>query len=230
VTDRRKRTKEGSIVRRAADTRTKILEVAEREFAAEGFAGAHLQKIAEQVGVRKTALYYHFESKAALYTSVLETMLEAFDRAVSSAVEAPEPPERRLERVVAQINELLAEHPTYARILIRIFVDRPQVEASRVLPLVERVIGRVFRFYREGVDAGAFRRLSSRHIFQSVLGMTVFHYATPFFSARILGVNDIFTRDVLAWRREEVTSLLADGVLRREGKPEPVRSRDGQES
>jgi AcrR family transcriptional regulator len=47
-------------VPRVGDTRTKILEVAESEFAAEGYAGAHLQKIAEQVGVRKTALYYYF--------------------------------------------------------------------------------------------------------------------------------------------------------------------------
>jgi TetR/AcrR family transcriptional regulator len=214
-------------VRRAADTRTKILEVAEREFAAEGFAGAHLQKIAEQVGVRKTALYYHFDSKAALYTAVLESMLEAFDHAVSTAVESADPPERRLERLVTQINDLLAEHPTYARILIRVFVDRPMVEASRVVPIVERVIGRVFRFYREGVDSGAFRRLSSRHVFQSVLGMTVFHYAAPFFSARILGVEDVFTRDVVGWRREEVYQLAADGVLQRPGKPDPSRIREG---
>lgn len=212
-----------SEVARAHDTRTKILEVAEQEFATAGFAGAHLQKIAEQVGVRKTALYYYFESKAALYTTVLETMLEEFDRALGAAVEAPEPPEKRLERLVASFNDLLAIHPTYARILFRVFVDQPNVDASRVLPIVERVIGRLFRFYREGVDAGVFRRLSSRHFFQHLLGMTVFHYAAPFFSARVLGVDDIFANDAVAWRRDEVTALLSDGVLRRDGKPEIVR-------
>jgi TetR/AcrR family transcriptional regulator len=215
-------------VPRAHDTRTKILEVAEREFATEGFAGAHLQKIAEQVGVRKTALYYYFESKAALYTAVLESMLETFDASLTAALESPDPPERKLESLVASFNDLLALHPHYARILIRVFVDRPGVDASRVLPIVERVIGRLFRFYREGVDAGAFRRLSSRHFFQHLLGMTVFHYATPFFSARVLGVDDIFSRDAVAWRRDEVLALLADGVLRRPDKPEPARSRSSE--
>lgn len=214
---------------RAHDTRTKILEVAEREFAASGFAGAHLQKIAEQVGVRKTALYYYYESKAALYTTVLESMLVEFERALTAAVDAPEAPEKRLERLVASFNDLLAIHPTYARILFRVFVDQPSVDASRVLPIVERVIGRLFRFYREGVDAGAFRRLSSRHFFQHLLGMTVFHYAAPFFSARVLGVDDIFADDAVAWRREEVTALLSDGVLRREGKPEPGHGRGAPE-
>lgn len=215
---------------RAHDTRTKILEVAEREFASEGFAGAHLQKIAEQVGVRKTALYYYFESKAALYTAVLEAMLETFDGAVVTALEGANSPEKKLESLVAGFNDLLALHPHYAQILIRVFVDRPGVDASRVLPIVERVIGRVFRFYREGVDAGVFRRLSSRHFFQHLLGMTVFHYAAPFFSARVLGLDDIFSRDAVAWRREEVLALLGDGVLRRADKPEVTRSRNHGES
>jgi TetR/AcrR family transcriptional regulator len=210
---------------RAQDTRSRILEVAEREFATEGYAGAHLQKIAEQVGVRKTALYYYFDSKAALYTAVLENMLETFDRALVQALEVSDAPEKRLERLVTGFNQLLAEHASYARILIRVFVDSPGVDASRVLPIVERVIGRLFLFYREGVDAGAFRRLSSRHFFQHFLGMGVFHYAAPFFSARVLGVRDIFTADAVAWRSEEVLQVLQDGVLRREGKPEPQRTR-----
>jgi TetR/AcrR family transcriptional regulator len=209
---------------RAQDTRSRILEVAEREFATEGFAGAHLQKIAEQVGVRKTALYYYFESKAALYTAVLETMLETFDRALVQALDVSDAPEKRLERLVSGFNRLLAEHPSYARILIRVFVDSPGVDASRVLPIVERVVGRLFRFYREGVDAGAFRRLSSRHFFQHFLGLSIFHYAAPFFSARVLGVADIFTPEAVAWRADEVLALLEDGVRRREGKPEPQRS------
>jgi len=99
------------------------------------------------------------------------------------------------------------------------------VDASRVLPIVERVIGRLFRFYREGVDAGAFRRLSSRHFFQHFLGMSIFHYAAPFFSARVLGVPDIFTAEAVGWRSDEVLGVLEDGVLRREGKPEPQRMR-----
>jgi len=199
--------------------------VAEREFATEGYAGAHLQKIAEQVGVRKTALYYYFDSKAALYTAVLEDMLETFDRALVQALEVSDAPEKRLERLVTGFNQLLAEHRPYARILIRVFVDSPGVDASRVLPIVERVIGRLFRFYREGVDAGAFRRLSSRHFFQHFLGMSIFHYAAPFFSARVLGVPDIFTAEAVGWRSDEVLGVLEDGVLRREGKPEPQRMR-----
>jgi TetR/AcrR family transcriptional regulator len=84
---------------RGADTRNKILDVAEQDFARSGFAGAHLQHIAEQVGVQKTALYYYYPSKAALYEAVLVRMLEAFDQAVSKAIDGPESPAGRLERL-----------------------------------------------------------------------------------------------------------------------------------
>ena len=110
---------------RTGGTRAKILEVAEAEFAAEGYAGAHLQKIAEQVGVRKTALYYYFDSKAVLYSAVLESILDDLDRVVANALETRETPERQLEELVTSFNEMLAKKSNCARILLRVFVDRP---------------------------------------------------------------------------------------------------------
>ena len=83
-----------------------------------------------------------------------------------------------------------------------------------------RVVERVLLFYRQGVDAGVFRRVSARHFFQSAVGMMLFHYAAPGFSSRVLGVPDIFRSDVVTWRRDEVVSLLRDGVLeRKDEKP-----------
>ena len=198
---------------RSLDTRNKILEVAEGEFAREGYAGAHLQRIAQQVGVQKTALYYYFPSKAALYTSVLVRMLEAFEAAVCAATDRPGTPSERLERLLAALNELLAERRNYSQILIRVFVDRAQLVGEIISPPIQSVIGRILRFYQEGVEAGAFRRMSSRHFFQSLLGATVFHYAARNFSAAVLGVDDIFTHNAVNWRREEVHKILAQGVL-----------------
>lgn len=204
---------------RVGDTRTRILEVAEAEFASEGYAGAHLQKIAEQVGVRKTALYYYFESKAALYTAVLETILEAFESAVGLLDDSSGSFEQQLGDLTSRINDLLAGHPNYARILFRVFVDPQPPEVSRVLPSVQRVVERLMSFYRGGVDAGVFRRLSARHFFQSVFGMMLFHYAAPGFSAIVLGVPDIFRTDVVAWRRDEALKLLREGALKPPGEP-----------
>jgi len=45
------------------DTRQRILDVALDLFIEQGFDGTSLRQIAEQLGVTKAALYYHFESK-----------------------------------------------------------------------------------------------------------------------------------------------------------------------
>ena len=47
----------------ALDTRQRILDVALDLFIEQGFDGTSLREIAEQLGVTKAALYYHFESK-----------------------------------------------------------------------------------------------------------------------------------------------------------------------
>jgi len=199
--------------RNGLDTRDKILEVAEHLFAVEGYSGAHLQGIAEQVGVQKTALYYYFPSKAALYGTVLARILDAFDRTVRQALESQGSHADRLVRLLEDLNDLLAEHANYAYILIRLFVDPVRIEDDSLGATVRQVVERILLFYREGVDRGAFAKRSSRHLFQSVLGASVFHYATSGFGAAVRGVDDIFTRGAVAWRREEVRELFLRGVL-----------------
>src|SRR5580698_4728775 len=47
----------------AASTRERILDAALDLFVTQGYDGTSLRQIAEQLGVTKAALYYHFESK-----------------------------------------------------------------------------------------------------------------------------------------------------------------------
>jgi AcrR family transcriptional regulator len=47
----------------STDTRQRILDVALDLFTEQGYDGTSLRQIAEQLGVTKAALYYHFESK-----------------------------------------------------------------------------------------------------------------------------------------------------------------------
>lgn len=198
---------------RSFDTRNKILEVAEREFATYGYSGAHLQAIAKQVGVQKTALYYYFPSKSGLYNAVLQRMLETLRDAVNRGVGAPGSHEQRFEALLGELNDLLAERPNYSKILFRIFVDRSPFDAQASQALVQELIGRILTFYRSGVDAGEFRRLSARHFFMSLMGTVFFHYASDGFAAAVLGVDDVFTSSVVSWRRQELSSLMTHGVL-----------------
>jgi TetR/AcrR family transcriptional regulator len=198
---------------RDPDTRQRILEVAETQFGAKGYSGTHLQSIAEEVGVQKTALYYYFASKEALYVAVLEQMLETLDGIISQATSRGDPSAETMERLLDGLNDVLAQHPNFSRILIRIFVDRISIDSTAIEPIIERIINPLLRFYAEGAEKGVFRKLSSRHVFLTVLGASIFHYAAGKSSSDILGIDDVFARDAVAWRRREVRRLVTGGIL-----------------
>ena len=198
---------------RGRDTRAKMLEVAGRQFAAKGYEGAHLESIATEVGVRKTALYYYFENKEALYVAVLEQMLAEFERALIASWDESRPKAESLRAGAAALNDVLAAHPTFAQILIRIFVDRVPIDETRVRPYLERLLAGAVRFFDEGVAEGAFRPLSGVHILQSALGMAIFHYAGGEFSAQLTGVESIHSDKSSIERREQFVEVLLRGVL-----------------
>jgi len=62
--------------RRPRDTRERILDVATDLFIEIGYDKTSLREIAERVGVTKPALYYHFESKEAIFRTLLEPILD----------------------------------------------------------------------------------------------------------------------------------------------------------
>jgi AcrR family transcriptional regulator len=61
------------------DTRARILEVARTRFVERGYEQTSLREIAEDLGITKAAVYYHFRSKDDILRTLLEPLSEAFD-------------------------------------------------------------------------------------------------------------------------------------------------------
>lgn len=93
----------------AHTTRDVILDVAERLFAAEGFAGTSLRKIMAEAGVNFAAVHYHFGSKEALIQELLNrrlvplnrTRLRLLDELEAQAGEGPLDLKKVLEAFIA---------------------------------------------------------------------------------------------------------------------------------
>lgn len=62
-------------MRNAEVTRERILEAATAEFSAFGIAGARVDRIAKTAGCNKNLIYIYFDSKEALFTTVLRKQL-----------------------------------------------------------------------------------------------------------------------------------------------------------
>lgn len=124
----------------AKPTAERLLDVAEQEFAARGYAAASLVEIAEQVGIRAPSLYSHYRSKEALYLAVVERLLGHFVPLTTGML--PEAVTR--ERVLEWLRQYVArhfEHPNLARILQHAALDGGPDTAG----ITQRLLGPMFR-------------------------------------------------------------------------------------
>ena len=81
------------------DTRLRILEECARQAAARGLDGVSLNDVAAAVGLSKSGVLKHFESKEEVQHAVLEQVLDHFLEFVWRPAEALPPGRKRLERV-----------------------------------------------------------------------------------------------------------------------------------
>jgi TetR/AcrR family transcriptional repressor of nem operon len=71
-------------ISRAGDTRTRILDVAERLLQVRGFNGFSYADIAAELGITKASLHHHFPSKAGLGEALIARYAERFAHALAA--------------------------------------------------------------------------------------------------------------------------------------------------
>ena len=118
-----------------ADTKTRILDAAERVFSQDGFDGASLRTITAAAQVNLAAVNYHFHSKEALFSAVVERRVRPINL-------------RRLELLDA-----ISGKPTVEKI-IESFV-RPPLEvpdASEIRTLMARLYSVPSDLYKKVIE------------------------------------------------------------------------------
>jgi AcrR family transcriptional regulator len=69
----------------ANDTRSRLLDTALKLFSEHGMEGTSLQMIADELGVTKAAVYYHFKTKDEIAEAVAAPALQELDQIVDEA-------------------------------------------------------------------------------------------------------------------------------------------------
>ncbi|HET8591448.1 MAG TPA: TetR/AcrR family transcriptional regulator [Nakamurella sp.] len=85
--------------RRRGGTRQEIVDVAMRLFAERGYDKTSLREIADEVGVTKAALYYHFRTKDDIVRSAMQSYTDGLIELVDRAERRPPGTDRNRELV-----------------------------------------------------------------------------------------------------------------------------------
>jgi len=79
-------------VSRGEATRSQLIAVATRMFAANGYEGTSIEAVLQEAGVSRGALYHHFGSKEALFEAVVEDLEAKLGEQTAAAAEGVEGP------------------------------------------------------------------------------------------------------------------------------------------
>jgi len=166
-------------------TRAEILEVATREFATHGYAGARVDDMAALMRTTKRMIYYYFGSKEQLFVAVLEDAYTAIRRAERQVDVAGLDPESAIRRVAELTFDHHESHPDFIRLVSIENIHRAEHMAtspaiaelgSPAIDLLAEILerGRADGVFRDDVDAidvhmmiSAFCvfRIANRHTF-----------------------------------------------------------------
>ena len=84
----------------AKDTRDRILGMALDQFSQNGYDGTNIRALTESLGLVKSAMYRHFESKEAIWNALLDELVAYYEARFGSAEHLPPVPDT-LEGLVA---------------------------------------------------------------------------------------------------------------------------------
>ena len=83
----------------AKDTKERILAAALEMFSQNGYAGTNIRELSESLGLVKSAMYRHFESKDAIWNTLLDELIAYYEARFGSTEHLPPVPDS-LEELV----------------------------------------------------------------------------------------------------------------------------------
>jgi TetR/AcrR family transcriptional regulator len=148
------------MVNASLGSRERLLAAAAREFAARGYDGASVDRIARAARLNKAMIYYHFKSKAGLYRTLVRNVFEAVLAAATVVAAADAPPQEKLRRFVHSVADVASRQPHFPAIWLREFTGgAPHIDID-TLRVAARVVVTLGRILDEGRERGVFRPAS----------------------------------------------------------------------
>lgn len=190
------------------DTEAMILQAAEREFLAKGFAGARTTAIAEAAGVTHGMLHYYFRTKEKLFEKILSEKIGLMRNLIlNSALDSAIPLDQRLRRIISVHLDFLAANPGLPKFLIDEVFCNP-ARMSKVSEQFRGIVPAVTLMFekdlRSGIEAGIYREVDITMLIIDIISLNVFSFiAMPMLNA-CFGSLDSDMNSFIERRKEDI--------------------------
>ncbi len=151
--------------------KTELLEAAARLFRKKGFAGTSMQDIAEEVGILKGSIYYHFNSKNEIFQEVLNNGIDPILNSSLHLLQEALSPRAKLEKYIRKHLSYIMEHNNS---LVLFFQEREKMPSDKTeiyLQKRDRYEGVLRSILEDGVKNGDFPQVDVTLTAFAILGM-----------------------------------------------------------
>ena len=159
-------------------SRQRVFAAAAAEFAARGYAGASMDRVARGARLNKAMIYYHFRSKAALYREILRDMFDAVRGRVSAVAASAVSPEEKVRAYVTAIVHEAQARPHFPPIWLREIAEGAEHVDATTLGYVREVLAALGGIIAEGVRAGRFQPSHPLLVQGGIIAPLMFFLAT----------------------------------------------------
>jgi AcrR family transcriptional regulator len=154
-----------------------ILDAARRVFEKQGLEGASLRGIATEAGYTPAALYFHFDSKEAIYAALLQESLGRLGDAVIQAVSGVDAAAQRLKDAAMAFFHFYAKNPHDLE--LGFYLYRGGVKPSGVGPDRDPALNDALAFALDPICQAAME-LGANEAEATLVMVDVFAHATGF--------------------------------------------------
>jgi TetR/AcrR family transcriptional regulator len=175
MTFREGKSRDEGPVRRIRDrNRRQILDAAIGIFARKGFDGASIAEIADEAKLPKANVYYYFESKEQIYSTIIDNLIEQWDAALDHIDPARDPAEALTGYILAKL-ELSYRTPAHSKMFANEIVHGGRFLSRANRAHMREITIEKGKIFKGWAKAGKMDALDPLHLFILLWGATQFY-------------------------------------------------------
>ena len=193
----------------ARDGHETLLDAAMAVFAAQGYASATVDAIAQAAGMSKAGFYWHFESKEAIFAGVIARYapFTTVERIIAGANQADEDPHAVLTCVLEAIVAAITPRFTLFRTIMVEAFQNPAMGAAIARNILGVVLPMIGGYLVRQMARGRIRRMHPAVALQLLIGPLFLHLLTrEMFAAQVVEMPPV--ERVIA----DIVATFLDGV------------------
>lgn len=193
------------------DTKYQILYAALKRFSEQGYASTSLNDIANDVGIKKPSIMYHFSSKELLYREVILNEFKGWIFLMSDATGNDLQGWAQVEQLLRAAFTFFEQHPYFVKIARREALDPESLFSTELGQALKPLIDRGAKFLENEMKHGRLKEYDARQLLITGYG-AAFSYLSDSSLVSAVIDGDPLSPKALATRREHVIELFKTAI------------------